>query len=104
MERGYKIKLVCFFVPLEGYRGGIVNPVATQERICAVCGRRDDDLVRARSLSGDFGEGEFRISVRLPPKPLGSLGEWLNWTETEAVATGGGKHFTHRDLSNQDRK
>ena len=75
------------------HRGGIVNPVATQERICAVCGRRDDDLVRARSLSGQFGEGQFRISERLLPKPLGSLGEWLNWTETEAVATGGGKHF-----------
>ncbi|MFH1921507.1 MAG: galactokinase family protein [Planctomycetota bacterium] len=77
------------------HRGGIVNPVATRERIYAVCGRNDDDCIRARSLSGDYGEGEFRISDRLPPKPLGSLGEWLNWTETEAVAFGGGKHFVN---------
>ncbi len=75
------------------HRGGIVNPVATRERIRAVCGRRDDDLVYARSLSRNFGEGQFRISERLPEKPLGSLGEWLNWTESEAVKMGGGRDF-----------
>ena len=75
------------------HRGGIVNPVATQERICAVCGRRDDDLIRARSLTGDYGEGQFRISDRLPDGPLNSLGDWLNWTEAEADATCRGKDF-----------
>ena len=75
------------------HRGGIVNPVATWERVRAVCGRRDDDLIRARSLFGNFGEGQFRVSERLPAGPLGSLGEWLNWSEKEAVAVGGGKHF-----------
>ena len=74
------------------HRGGIVNPVATQERIRAVCSRRDDDLVRARSLTGSFGEGEFRLAERLPPRPLASLGDWLDWTEHEAAARGG-RHF-----------
>jgi len=77
------------------HRGGIVNPVATHERVRAVCGRRDDDRIRARSLSGGFGEGEFRVSERLPARPLGSLGDWLNWTETEAAAMGGGKQFVN---------
>jgi N-acetylgalactosamine kinase len=77
------------------HRGGVVNPVATRERVRAVCARRDDDLICARSLAGDFGEGQFRISDRLPPRPLRSLGEWLNWTEHEAVATGGGRHFVN---------
>jgi len=75
------------------HRGGIVNPVATQERIRAVCSRRDDDLVRAVSLLRDLGEGQFRISDRLPRTPLGSLGDWLNWTEQQAVATRGGTDF-----------
>ncbi len=77
------------------HRGGIVNPVATQERVRAVCGRREDDVIRARSLSGSFGEGKFRISDRLPPHPLSSLGQWLDWTEREAVATGGGSQFVN---------
>jgi N-acetylgalactosamine kinase len=75
------------------HRGGIVNPVATRERIRAVCSRREDDVICARSLSGNFGEGEFRISERLPPRPLRSLSHWLDWTEKEAVLTGGGRHF-----------
>ncbi len=75
------------------HRGGIVNPVATRERVLAVCSRRDDDLIRARSVFRDFGEGQFRISKRLPETPPQSLGEWLNWTEQQASATGGGKHF-----------
>jgi len=77
------------------HRGGIVNPVATQERVRAVCAARDDDLIRARSLSGGFGEGEFRIADRLPPRPLRSLGQWLDWTEREAVVTGGGRQFVN---------
>jgi N-acetylgalactosamine kinase len=75
------------------HRGGIVNPVATRQRIRAVVGAREDDLVCARSLSGGFGEGQFRVSERLPARPLRSLSEWLNWTEQEAVATGGGNSF-----------
>jgi len=75
------------------HRGGIVNPVATWERVRAVCGRRDDDLIRARSLSGNFGEGQFRLSERLPDAPLSSLSQWLDWSEKEAAALGGGKHF-----------
>jgi galactokinase len=75
------------------HRGGIVNPVATAERVRAVCARRDDDLIRAQSLSGGFGEGEFSIAQRLPPGPLESLSAWLDWTESEAIATGGGAKF-----------
>ena len=75
------------------HRGGTVNPVATRERIRVVYGRREDDLIRARSLSNHFGEGELHISDRLPERPPQSLGEWLNWTEREAIATGGGKQF-----------
>ena len=68
-----KDRLVCVYespgrVNLMGmhtdHRGGMVNPVATWERVRAVCSRRDDDLIRALSLS--VGEGEFRISDRLP--------------------------------------
>lgn len=77
------------------HRGGIVNPVATQERVRAVCAARDDARIRAHSLSGGFGEGEFRIADRLPRKPLESLGQWLDWTEREAVATGGGRQFVN---------
>ncbi len=77
------------------HRGGIVNPVATQERIRAVCSRREDDRIRAVSLLRSFGEGEFSISGRLPSKPLKSLGDWLNWTEGEAADHGGGKHFVN---------
>ena len=75
------------------HRGGITNPVATRERIRAVCSRREDDLVRARSLLRDLGEGEFRLSDRLPERPLSSLGQWLNWTEKQALGTGGGREF-----------
>ena len=75
------------------HRGGTTNPVATRERIRAVCSRREDDLVRAVSVFGGFGEGQFRISDRLPERPLRSLGEWLNWTENEAAATGGRGDF-----------
>jgi galactokinase len=77
------------------HRGGIVNPVATQERVRAVCARREDDVICARSLAGSFGEGQLRLSDRLPSKPLDSLGEWLDWTEREAVATGGGEQFVN---------
>ena len=77
------------------HRGGITNPVATRERVRAVCSRRDDDVICAQSLVGDFGEGQFRISDRLPDKPLSSLGEWLNWTEHEAAAHGGGREFVN---------
>ena len=77
------------------HRGGVTNPVATRERIRAVCARREDDLIRARSLLRDFGESEFRFSDRLPRRPLASLGGWLDWTETEALATGGGRDFTN---------
>lgn len=75
------------------HRGGTTNPVATRERIRAVCSRREDDLVRAVSVSGSFGEGQLRISDRLPEKPLRSLGQWLNWTENEAAAIGGRGDF-----------
>ncbi|MHC4398068.1 MAG: galactokinase family protein [Planctomycetota bacterium] len=75
------------------HRGGIVNPVATGERICAVCSRRDDDVIRARSLSGSYGEDEFRLSDRLPDGPMESLGQWLDWTERQAAETGGGSRF-----------
>ena len=75
------------------HRGGIVNPVATKQRIRAVCSRRDDDLIRAVSRSGGFGESEFRISDRLPERPLGSLEAWLNWTEEQAVLLDGGRDF-----------
>ena len=75
------------------HRGGIVNPVATRERVRAVCGRREDDVIRARSLLRNLGEAEFRLSDRLPDRPLHSLGEWLNWSEKEAAAFGGGKVF-----------
>jgi galactokinase len=67
--------------------------VATQERVCAVCSRRVDDLVCAHSFTGDFGEGQFRLAERLPPRSLQSLGEWLNWTETEGASRYGGKLF-----------
>ena len=75
------------------HRGGVTNPVATRERVRAVCSRRDDDLVCAVSLSRDFGESRFRIADRLPEHPLRSLGQWLDWTEKEAAALGGGKQF-----------
>ena len=75
------------------HRGGVCNPVATRERICAVCGRRDDDVIRARSRLRNLGEGQFRLSERLPKSPLRSLGDWLNWTENEAVTIGGGQDF-----------
>jgi len=75
------------------HRGGVVNPVATAERVRAVCSRRDDDLIRALSMFRNYGEGEFRISDRLPERPLRSLGEWLNWTEKEASGGRGGKDF-----------
>ena len=75
------------------HRGGICNPVATRERLCAVCSRRSDDLFCARSLSGEFGEGQFRLAERLPPGPLRSLGEWLTWSEVEAASRYGGRHF-----------
>jgi len=101
-ERFGKDRQICLYespgrVNLMGmhvdHRGGITNPVATRERVCAVCSRRDDDVIRARSISGSFGEGQFRISDRLPENPLRSLGEWLNWTEGEAAAIGGGREF-----------
>lgn len=75
------------------HRGGITNPVATRERVRAVCSRRDDDEVHAVSLSRTFGEGRFRIADRLPDRPLRSLGRWLDWTEKEAAAFGGGRDF-----------
>ena len=75
------------------HRGGIVNPVATKERICAVCSRRDDDLIHAVSLLRDLGESRFRISDRLPKTELRSLSQWLNWTESQAAAFDGGRDF-----------
>jgi len=75
------------------HRGGIVNPVASRERICAVCSRRDDDHIRAMSLFRDFGKGQFRISDRVPDTPLNSLGQWLNWTEHESADGKGGGDF-----------
>lgn len=103
-ERFGKDRRICLYespgrVNLMGahidHRAGITNPVAMRERIRAVCSRRDDDVICARSLVGDFGEGQFRISDRLPEKPPGSLGEWLNWTEHEAATIGGGREFVN---------
>lgn len=75
------------------HRGGYVNPVATQERIRAVCSRRTDDCLCALSTFRDYGEAQFRIAQRLPDKPVQTMGDWLNWTETEAAAHGGGDSF-----------
>lgn len=75
------------------HRGGVVNPVATRQRIRAVCSRRCDDLIQAVSLFGNFGEGQCRLSERLPGRRLDSLGEWLKWTDQQVQATGGGKQF-----------
>ena len=75
------------------HRGGIVNPVATQERVRAVCSRRDDDLICGFSTSSDYGQSQFRISERLPEQPLSSLGQWLDWTEKQAAAIGGSRDF-----------
>ncbi len=75
------------------HRASITNPVAMRERIRAVCGRRDDDAICAQSVSAGFAEGRFRISDRLPERPLRSLSEWLNWTERESVAIGSGREF-----------
>ncbi len=77
------------------HRGGIVNPVATRQRVRAVCARRDDDVICAHSLSPRYGEGELQLSDRMPPQPLRSLGQWLDWTEHEAASFGGGKHFVN---------
>jgi N-acetylgalactosamine kinase len=75
------------------HRGGICNPVATRERICAVCSRRSDDLFCAHSLDREIPEGQFRLGERLPSSPLRSLGEWLSWSEIQAATRYGGKHF-----------
>lgn len=75
------------------HRAGITNPVAMRERICAVCSRRNDDAIRVLSLSGGFGDGQFRVSDRLPERPLRSLGDWLDWTEGESSAFGSGQDF-----------
>ncbi len=102
IERFGKDRRVCLYespgrVNLMGmhvdHRGGIVNPVATRQRVRAVCGRREDDLIHAVSQSGGFGESEFRISDRLPRQKLRSLEDWLNWSEQQSEALGGGQDF-----------
>lgn len=77
------------------HRGGICNPVATRERVAAVCSRRSDDLIRACSLTREYGEGQFRLAERLPPRPLSSLGQWLDWTESQSAAGRGGRQFVN---------
>ncbi len=101
-ERFGKDRRICLYespgrVNLMGmhidHRAGVTNPVAMRERIRTVCSRRDDDVICVHSLSSGFGEGQFRISDRLPERPLCSLGDWLDWTEGESPVSGSGRDF-----------